>query len=201
MSAAAATATPSRAEEIVRVATELFAEHGYRAVGMRAIAEEVGIRTSSLYHHFPSKADILHRIALEVTRDFIVIHLPVLDGPEPPPERLRELVRRHVPYFWERRLEEGVGRRELRELAPAHGAQVRGWRRRYQRRIAEVIAEGVGGGHFAVADPEVAAMALLDAINGVNRWYRPDGRHDIDELAELYAELTVGGLLGNAAKR
>lgn len=189
------TAAPTRADEILRVASELFAAHGYSAVGMRAIAERVGIRTSSLYHHFPSKADILHRIALEVTRDFIEGQLPLLDGPAPAAERLALLIRRHLVYFWQRRLEESVGLRELRQLAPDHYAEVHAWRRRYQDRIADVIGEGVAAGEFAVPDPRIAALALLDMINGVNAWFTADGGLTIEQLADLYSELAVGGLL------
>ena len=82
-----------RREEIVRVATALFAEHGYSGVGMRAIADAVGIRASSLYHHFPSKIDLLHAVAVVATESFIAPHLPILREPGPPAERLARLLR------------------------------------------------------------------------------------------------------------
>ena len=109
-----------RQAEIRRIATELFAKQGYRAVGMRAIADAVGIRTSSLYYHFESKEEILYSIGLDITRDFVEAHLPILDGPEPAAERLAALVRAHVTFFVRHRLDEMVGKSELRELSPEH---------------------------------------------------------------------------------
>src|SRR3954447_12327695 len=94
-----ATSQTPRQAEIVRVATALFARHGYRAVGMRSIADAVGIRTSSLYHHFPSKEDLLFAISLEVTRDFIAGNVELLDGSGPPEQRLAALIRRHGAPF------------------------------------------------------------------------------------------------------
>ena len=46
-------------EEILDAAAELFTTQGYATTSTRAIADAVGIRQSSLYHHFKTKDDIL----------------------------------------------------------------------------------------------------------------------------------------------
>lgn len=46
-------------EEILDAAAELFTTQGYATTSTRSIAEAVGIRQSSLYHHFKTKDDIL----------------------------------------------------------------------------------------------------------------------------------------------
>ena len=46
-------------EEILDAAAELFTTQGYANTSTRSIAETVGIRQSSLYHHFSHKDDIL----------------------------------------------------------------------------------------------------------------------------------------------
>ncbi|MFT4088042.1 MAG: helix-turn-helix domain-containing protein [Gordonia sp. (in: high G+C Gram-positive bacteria)] len=53
-------ATPS--EEILDAAAELFAASGFAKTSTRAIAEAVGIRQASLYHHFKTKNDILDEL-------------------------------------------------------------------------------------------------------------------------------------------
>ena len=52
----------STKERIVLAALDLFAEKGYDGVGVDQIAETVGIKGPSLYHHFKSKEDILNAI-------------------------------------------------------------------------------------------------------------------------------------------
>lgn len=49
-------------QRVLDAAIALFAEHGYEATGMRAIAEAVGIRPASLYHYFHSKETILEAL-------------------------------------------------------------------------------------------------------------------------------------------
>jgi len=51
--------------KILKVATTLFSELGYRAASIRKIAKEVGIRESAIYNHYKSKEEIF----LEVSRD------------------------------------------------------------------------------------------------------------------------------------
>lgn len=46
-------------DEILDAAGELFTTSGYTATSTRSIAESVGIRQASLYHHFRTKDDIL----------------------------------------------------------------------------------------------------------------------------------------------
>jgi TetR/AcrR family transcriptional regulator len=53
-----------RKEEIVETATVLFAERGYAGASMADLAEAVGLRKASLFHHFPSK-DLLYAAVLE----------------------------------------------------------------------------------------------------------------------------------------
>lgn len=45
-------------ELILQKALLLFATRGYAALSMRDLASEVGIRVSSIYHHFSSKQEI-----------------------------------------------------------------------------------------------------------------------------------------------
>lgn len=49
---------PTRGK-ILRAAAKLFSESGYHKVTTREIAKAVGINPASMYHHFPSKAEIL----------------------------------------------------------------------------------------------------------------------------------------------
>ena len=191
----------SRRDVILRTAAELFAEHSYHGVGMRAIADAVGIRGASLYHHFPSKMDILHAIALDATKTFVESQLPRLDGDGSHAERLRALFRAHVKYFYEHRVEEAVGLRELRELEAERTEEINAYRRRYQRELVSFVEEGAELGEFRVDDPFVAVMAVLNMINGVNEWFRAGGELTIDAVADRYAAYAVEGILAAAAPK
>ncbi|WKN48649.1 TetR/AcrR family transcriptional regulator [Nocardioides sp. Arc9.136] len=189
--------TLDRREGIVVAAAACFAEQGYHAVGMREIAQAVGIKGASLYNHFGSKEEILHAIALRMTRDWDERHLPVLETEGTPDQRLAALVRAHVLSLAEHRVEHLVSLRELSALTPEHRAEVADYRRYYQRRVRDVIAAGARSGVLDVEDATRAAIAVLDMLNGIVWWLRDD--HDVEVLAEAYVGFAVDGVLRRRA--
>ncbi len=52
-------------ERVLEAAEKLFAERGYKAVTLRDIAEAVGIRHASLYHHAPGGKEQLYIEVME----------------------------------------------------------------------------------------------------------------------------------------
>lgn len=45
-------------QELASKAINVFTEHGYNGLGMRGIAEAIGVSKSALYHYFPSKKEL-----------------------------------------------------------------------------------------------------------------------------------------------
>jgi AcrR family transcriptional regulator len=64
--------SPSTRGKILETAESLFARFGFAGVGMRAVADSVGVSKSALFHHFPTKralwAAVLERSMLEFDR-------------------------------------------------------------------------------------------------------------------------------------
>ncbi|MDD2652591.1 MAG: TetR/AcrR family transcriptional regulator [Sulfurimonas sp.] len=53
-------------DKILKAASTLFSEHGFKATSVRKIASEVGIRESALYNHFQNKEEIFLCVAKEI---------------------------------------------------------------------------------------------------------------------------------------
>lgn len=182
-----------RRVEIVAAAARLFAQQGYHTVGMREIAEAVGIRGASIYNHFSSKEEILYAIALKMTKEPLEQHLSLLDAAGTPAQRLASLVAAHVRNLADHQVEHLVSLRELPALSPEHLERVTDYRMYYQRRIRDVIIAGARAGEFAVDDPTLAAIAILDMMNGISWWLPAD--HDVDALVASYVGYAISGLL------
>lgn len=52
--------------KILKVASTLFSEHGYKGTSVRSIASEVGIKQSALYNHFENKEEIFLEVSREI---------------------------------------------------------------------------------------------------------------------------------------
>jgi AcrR family transcriptional regulator len=176
-----------RIDQVLESATRLFTEKGYEAASVRDIAADLEIRPSSLYHHFPGKQHILFAICMRMQTDFNAQVIPELIANRPPEEAIASAVRRQVLFGHRRKGEVVVNIRERRSLPAEQLAQVNGLRREYRDTMARVIEAGRDRGVFRVEDPKLAAMAIVDMINGLPHWFKPRDEEDLERVADLYA--------------
>ncbi|MCY0905194.1 TetR/AcrR family transcriptional regulator [Arthrobacter sp. H14-L1] len=93
MGAAAARKMGGTRAQIQTVALRLFADHGYEATSMRAIAEQLSITKAALYYHFASKEDIVRAlIAAMLVRTAELVQWA--EEQEPGPALRREVLSR-----------------------------------------------------------------------------------------------------------
>lgn len=85
-------ATSAR-EEILDAAAELFTTSGYAGTSTRRIADAVGIRQASLYHHFATKDDILIALLQTTVEPQLERARALLDDSGPALHRLLSLAR------------------------------------------------------------------------------------------------------------
>ena len=62
-------ASSNSRENILAAARRVAQAHGYSGLNFRDLAEDVGIRAASIYHHFPSKADLGAAVARRYWED------------------------------------------------------------------------------------------------------------------------------------
>jgi TetR/AcrR family transcriptional regulator, transcriptional repressor for nem operon len=71
-------------EAVLAAAKRAAMAHGYNGLNFRDIAAEVGIKAPSLYHHFPTKADLGAAVAKRYWED-IVVDLKAISDQSPDP--------------------------------------------------------------------------------------------------------------------
>ncbi|GGL06556.1 TetR/AcrR family transcriptional regulator [Nocardia jinanensis] len=129
--------------EILDAAAELFTTHGYGSTSTRAIAEAVGIRQASLYHHFGAKDDILDALLGETIAAAAELAERLGRRPEPATVRLYTLARFDIGQLCEARWNIGA----LYFLPELHGERFTRFRSRrdalrtsYEKLAAQVVA-------------------------------------------------------------
>ncbi len=69
-----------------------MAAGGVHAMSMRALAGELGVNVATLYHYFPSKADLLQEVIAHQSYEELVDQVPEIDLVLPVEERIAALV-------------------------------------------------------------------------------------------------------------
>ena len=185
-----------RRERLVRLAAELFAEKGYQATTVRNIADEAGILSGSLYHHFDSKESIVDEILTSFFDELAAASRAAVERGGDPRTVLAELVRVCCGTLVPHRAAITVFQNERQYLAqfPRFAYLVK-TEQTVQRIYTKVLRDGRESGEFrADLDPKLTYRFVLDAIWVSVRWYRPGGRLTTDQLADEYLRLLFDGL-------
>ncbi|HVY99574.1 MAG TPA: TetR/AcrR family transcriptional regulator [Dongiaceae bacterium] len=181
-------------ERILKAAEDLLRRHGPAKTTVVDVARALEMSHANVYRHFASKAELQDAVADR--------WLKAISGP------MEKIARGKGPHAKESastRLEKWVlalaaakQRKVLddpelfatyhavaiaaRDVAEAHVAELRG-------QVAAIIRDGVARGEFKVADPDAAAMAVL---NATTRFHHP---HHVKESAGRIDQAQVRTML------
>ncbi len=80
-------------ELILHTALNILIEEGYRAMSMRRVAADCGIKFGNLTYHYRSREDLVRELLEAVIRSYEVEFDEIIHLPGPPAERLQRICR------------------------------------------------------------------------------------------------------------
>lgn len=161
----------SRYESIRTKALELFAERGFAQVGMRELAQHLGMGSGSIYHHFASKEQLLFEGIEELYEDMLeaaaITEYVTGDG-------FQALLNAHIDLHQHRRIHFLLSEHEFRYLAPHHRQLILLMRRRYEEILLHRLTET--GSRPATPVLRATVRGIVAWLNNLSSWM------DFDEL-------------------
>jgi len=185
----------ARAREIIDAAAEIFQERGYADTSVQDVASAVGILKGSLYYYIDSKEDLLFRVLEDVHEDarHLLDEVAAMDAP--PLERLAAYLRGHVEFNLSNLAKVAVYYHDFGLLAPERREEIIEQRKQYEHCVVGLIEEAQAAGDVDPGlDAHVAAYSALGMVNWTYTWYRPRRGESQSEIADLIADIIVGGL-------
>jgi TetR/AcrR family transcriptional regulator, cholesterol catabolism regulator len=189
-------------DDIVAAAAKVFRTKGYHAATVRDIADEVGLLKGSLYHHFESKEALLYLVVKEPIAQMFRTMAAIAEADLTPTEKLRrailahlEAFDRHYPHLFVYLREREAVKRRFREMIGYSPKE-------YERHWQQILREGIKNGEFrADLDIPVTSYGLLGMLNWAYKWYDPQGRMSIGEVAEQFTALALAGVAAAKPRR
>lgn len=185
-----------RRAELVQLAADMFADRGFKATTVRDIAEAAGMLSGSLYHHFDSKESIMDELLHAYIDALLPEYRRIVEEGGAAREVLSKLVstafasfERHRPAIlvWQ---SEGLHLREIPRFAFVAGAEAE-----TEQLWIQVIRRGIRSGEFRKGlDAKLAYRFIRDVVWMAARWYRPEGRLTVKQLAAQYLSIVLDGI-------
>ena len=154
--------TTGTRQRILYEASNLFAARGYHATTTREIADAVGIRQPSLFHHFRSKGEILQVLLTSDLDRSVALVESAASSPGPAADRLYDFLVADVelvcgsPYNLS-----GVYTDEV--MADPDFQPWVEKNRRFEDAIEKMVRDGIDAGEFRRVD----AAFVRDAVEGI----------------------------------
>lgn len=183
---------PTRREQILAAAAELFARYGFHGVGIDEIGAAIGVSGPALYRHFRSKDSMLGEMLTSISEVLLAGGKRRRDdcaGTGDPSTVLAELVAFHVDFALDNPALITVQERNLGNLTDPDRRKVRALQRRYVEVWVQAIREA------AVAEiDEPTARAAAHAVFGLIN-STPHSRHlGRERMATMLREMALGAL-------
>lgn len=172
-----------RRKELVAIAARLFCNQGYETTTVRMLADAMGIKSGSLFHHFNDKQEILYAVIESGMLHAMEIARHTLLTAKTPRERLYALARAHLSTLLEDRDAHVVAIYEWRSLTQDSRDLLVKLRDAYETSWREVINECHEVG-LIKGNQSLQRHMALGALNWTVQWYKPEGKLSPDELAE-----------------
>ncbi|GLY24622.1 TetR/AcrR family transcriptional regulator [Micromonospora sp. NBRC 101691] len=189
-----------RREAILDSAAALFASKGVAATTVRQIADDVGILSGSLYHHFESKEAMVDEIISSFLEDLRNRYEQVLAQQTDARRRLHDLVVASLEVVEQHPHATEIYQNDVNYLLQFDRFDyLRNAGRQVQTTWLAVIEAGIAEGTFrADVDPKILYRLMRDAVWLSVRWFKPSTDHPIARLAEDCTSLFLDGLTNRA---
>jgi AcrR family transcriptional regulator len=176
---------PSRREQILRAAAQLFAERGSRAVGVDDVGAAVGVTGPAIYRHFASKDAMLAEMLLRISERLLAGGTErIAAAGDAAIDQLIGLVDFHVDFALDNPALITVQDRDLSALSERDARRVRQLQRRYVEEWVAVLARLHPGAST------VACRARAHAVFGlINSTPHSAGQLSRPAMAALLAEM------------
>ena len=189
-------ADSERWQQILNVASQIFMEKGYKGTTLDEIASNLSMTKAALYYYVSGKEELWIKCHIH-SIDYAKGHIqPIYESSLPPDQKLFEMIKTHAQIVIETVHTANFTLFEKTFIPPSIPLQKLTEKRdNYEKMFAEVIEEGIEKKVFRTANVKIIRLIMLGSLNFIPNWYSPAGELSAPEIAEVFAEFLLKGIL------
>lgn len=191
-----ANGTPTRREQLLAIAAELFADKGFRNTTVRDIADAAGILSGSLYHHFDSKESMVDELLVPFQDELFGKYDEILASGDDARTKLERAVRVSFEAIDQHPHEVAIFQNDADHLGTFERFGYLADRNTQSRQVwVTLIEEGVRTGVLRPdLDVTLTYRFIRDTVWVAVRWYRPGRGLSHTTVADQYVRILLDGI-------
>jgi len=170
-------------EKILEKAVDLFYRHGFVKASIRDIVKAVGISNSSVYIYFKNKDEILFKVIVDIGADLLAELQDAVGKHNDPVKCLREMIFSQILLSMNKYKKMKIYLEEQYLLPPKLGNKARKQHRQIYDLYFSKVREMEEKALLYPVDTTVATFGIFAMINWIYRWFDPDARLSVEEVA------------------
>jgi AcrR family transcriptional regulator len=183
--------TPESSRRLLMAALDAFAALGFEGATTREIAGRADMSPAAVYVHYKAKLDLLQEICEVAHRAVWESVATALQGVDGPTARLRVFAEAFAAWHACNHTLGRVANYELPSLPEERMTEVGAVRRRFETLVRNELRRGIHDEDFTVPDLRGTTRAILSLGIDLVRWYAPEHRISVEDIAQLHGELVL----------
>ena len=185
----------SKRDTILQSSTRLFAVEGFERTSVRKIAEEVDLSVPGMFHHVPSKEEILNEIMIGFMDEGYTRLVEIYNNAMDPVEKLEAVCQFYVEYYAGHKDQLTILVSEGKSLSPEHQQVFVDKQRVYVEALTRLFSDLARDGLLKSIDPSVLAFIFFGMVHWTYSWYNPQGEMGPQALGRIFSEVFLRGVL------
>ncbi|OED44412.1 TetR family transcriptional regulator [Endozoicomonas sp. (ex Bugula neritina AB1)] len=176
---------------LLKCAAKLFRTNGFERTTVRELAKEVGILSGSLFHHYPSKQEILRSVVEQtVLLNLELIKLSLSLNPDIKDKLYALILCELQSILVDTGAEMAVLVYEWRGLNNENQTQILSLRDEYEQLWLDVLHQAYEEDIISV-EPAILRRLLMGSMSWTINWYKAGGDISIEALADTVLSLAL----------
>jgi len=194
--------------EILKAAARVLRDNGYKAMTLRKIAEDAGMKAGSVYYHFNSKEAIVDEVLNAGLRDLlsgVEAAVREFDAPYDHHARIATAIWAHLDFLFKASEFTSANIRSYGMLPHHLRERHRGIRHEYGKLWDRILREAQGDGAIR-SDIKIVPLrqVMLGALNWTVEWFDPnkagvEGYLSLPEFSSMLINLLLEGICNREA--
>lgn len=171
--------------KIRSTALNLFVQHGYEEVGLRQIAQAIGIQPGSLYNHIDGKEGLLFDLIFEYDLALLSHLKKSVEQSTLPQDKLKQYVYTYIRCGVLNQDLHLLASRERMYLAGVYGERIQISKDAMSDLLESLINEGAAVDEFCFKEEQLTVIAIESVLNGFVSSFSGERQEHLESLSKL----------------